>query len=80
MEYRENGARFQDYSLWEDRKNAPYDYARHGLIQHIISNRIVKSDNHILKVMSEYYERSIIFMLKYVDRLKNFKNYHWKNR
>lgn len=80
MEYRENGTRFYDHVLWEDRKNTPYDYERYGLVRHILSNKIAKSENHILKVMLTYYEKSIIFMLKYVDRLKNFKNYHWKNR
>lgn len=80
MQYRENGTRFYDHTLWEDRKNAPYDYERYGLVKHIMSSRITNTDNHMLKVMLEYYERSIVFLLKYVDRLKNFKNYHWNNR
>lgn len=80
MQYRENGTRYKDYCLWDDRKRAPYDYARHGLLKHIMSNKIVSSQNPILQFVLSYYEKSIIFLLKYVDRLKHFKNYHWKNR
>lgn len=80
MQYRENGTRYKNYYMWEDRKNTSYDYKKHGLIQHILSNKIVNTENTILKFILNYYEKSIFFMLNYVDRLKNFKNYHWKNR
>ena len=80
MQYRDNGVRYKDYCLWGDRKSAPYDYERYGILQHTMSSIIVNSKNPILKFVLNYYEKSIIFMLKYIDRLKNFKNYHWKNR
>lgn len=80
MEYRENGTRFRDYHLWEDRKHSSYDYERNGLVKYILSNKIVNSENPVLKFILNYYEKSIIFILKYIDNLKNFKNYHWKNR
>jgi hypothetical protein len=80
MEYRENGTKYKDYCLWGDRKISPYDYERHGLLKHIMSNKIVSSQNSILQFVLSYYEKSIIFLLKYIDRLKHFKNYHAKNR
>ena len=80
MQYRENGTRYKDYCMWENRKYAPYDYERNGLLQHILSNKIVATENEILKFVLKYYEKSIFFLLRYVDKLKNFKNYHWKNR
>ena len=80
MEYRENGTRYKYYKKWEVRKNAPYNYEDDGLIRHIMSNKIAYSENHILKVMRTAFEKSIVYVLKYVDRLRNFKNYHWKNR
>ena len=80
MQYRENGSKYKEYYLWEDRKNKPYDYEKHGLLQHIMSNVIVNSHNSILQFVLSYYEKSIVFLLKYVDRLKHFKNYHAKNR
>ena len=61
-------------------KNQEYDYKNKGLIQYIMSSKIVNSENHILRTILSYFEQSIIFLLKYVDRLKHFKNYHWKNR
>lgn len=80
MEYRENGTRYKNYKVWENRMYPAYDYESNGLVQHLMSNRIANTDNKILKVILSYFEGSIIFVLKYVDRLKHFKNYHWKNR
>ena len=80
MQYRDTEIRYKDYCLWEDRKYSPYDYKRHGLLKHIMSGRIVNSENQILQSVLKYYEYSLIFVMKYIDRLKNFKNYHWKNR
>lgn len=80
MEYRENGTRYKDYRVWQNRKYAPYDYENEGIVQHIMSNRIVDTDNQTLKILLAYFEQSIVYVLKYVDRLKHFKNYHWKNR
>lgn len=80
MEYRENGSRFKQYSLWESKKQDAYDYENKGLLKYILSNRIVNSENEILQKILKYYEYNIVFVLKYIDRLKHFKNYHWKNR
>ena len=80
MEYRDNGYRFRNYCEWESTKQTPYNYERNGLLQHILSRNIVLTENKVLKVILSYYEQSIIFLLKYVDRLKHFKNYHWKIR
>lgn len=80
MIYNENGYRYKEYHKWESTKQTPYNYAANGLLKHIMSHKIVESKNHILRVILTYYEKSIIFLLKYVDQLKHFKNYHWKNR
>lgn len=80
MEYRENGQRFYNYHKWESVKLNPYDYQKNGLIKHILSKKIVYTKNHILKTILIFYEQTIIFLLKYIDRLKHFKNYHWRNR
>lgn len=80
MEYRDNGTRYENYSEWDSLKNNLYDYKRKGLIRHLLSKTIINTNNDTLKIMLTYFEQSIIFVLKYVDRLKHFKNYHWKNR
>ena len=80
MTYNDNGNRYKHYQHWENVKNAPYDYERYGLLNKIMSNRIYNTTNEALQVILSYYERSLIFVMKYVDRLKHFKNPYWKNR
>lgn len=80
MEVRNNGTRFLEYYKWENVKHQPYDYARYGLLKHIMSPVIVNTTNPVLKVLLQYVESSLMFVMKYTDVLKNFKNIHWKNR
>lgn len=80
MTYNDNGNRYKHYQHWENVKNTPYDYERYGLLNKIMSNRIYNTTNEALKVILSYYEKSLIFVMKYVDRLKHFKNPYWKNR
>lgn len=80
MEIRQLGARYNKYYMWEDRKNTPYNYERNGLLNRILSPKITKTDNTVLKIVLQYYEKSLIFLMRYTDILKNFKNIHWKNR
>ena len=80
MEVRNNGTRFIEYRQWENTKNTPYDYAKDGLLKHIMSPAIVNTTNSILRYLLDYIESSLMFVMKYTDILKNFKNPHWKNR
>lgn len=80
MEVRSNGKRFNEYYKWEHRKYESYDYARNGLLNHIMSPIIVNTNNPALKIILQYVESSLMFVMKYIDILKNFKNIHWKNR
>ena len=80
MVYKTNGDRYKNYYKWEDVKNPAYNYEREGLLKHIMSKRIVETDNYVLRLMLDYYERSLVFLMRYVDELRNFKNIHWKNR
>lgn len=80
MIVRPNGERYKKYKLWEYTKQTPYDYENNGLMKHIISKPIANTDNPVLKIILKYYESSVIFVLKYIDILKHFKDVHWKNR
>ena len=80
MEVRSNGLRYKEYKKWEYKKHIPYDYATNGLLRNIMSPTIVNTTNPILKQLLNYVETSLIFVMKYIDILKNFKNPHWKNR
>ena len=75
-----NGTRYINYELWGNVKNKPYNYKRLGLLNKIMSHKILESNNKALKSILKYYEQSIIFLLNYTDELKHFKNPHWKNR
>jgi hypothetical protein len=80
MEIRNNATRFYNYDKWENVKHAPYNYAKNGLLNRIMSPIIVNTNNPLLQVILQFVESSMIFIMKYVDILKNFKNIHWKNR
>jgi hypothetical protein len=80
MEIRNNGTRFYNYDKWENIKHCPYNYVKHGLLTHIMSNQIANTTNPTLKIILQYVESSLFFVMKYTDILKNFKNIHWKNR
>lgn len=80
MEARNNGTRFINYDLWENTKHTSYNYAKHGLLKHIMSPVIVNTDNSVLKTILDYVETSLIFVMKYTDILNHFKNPHWRNR
>ena len=77
---RNNGTRFINYNLWEKVSGKSYDYAKNGLLKHIMSPSIVNTSNSMLKIVLDYVESSLVYVMKYVDILKNFKNIHWKNR
>lgn len=80
MEVRNNGTRFNEYYKWENTKYVPYDYSRDGLLTKLMSNKILQSTNPVLQIILQYVEASLIFVMKYTDILKNFKNIYWKNR
>ena len=80
MTQKPNGYRYRDYYLWESTKQTPYNYEREGLVKRLVSKPISQSENPILKLVLQIYETSVVFIFKYIDILKNFKNVHWKNR
>jgi hypothetical protein len=80
MEIRANASRFYNYDKWEDVKHASYNYTKNGLLKYIMSSSIVNTNNSLLQVILQFVESSMIFVMKYADILKNFKNIHWKNR
>ena len=74
------GTRYKNYKVYEAKLHQPYDYEKYGLMNKILSNKIIKTNNKTLKVILSFYEKSFVFVMKYIDRLKHFKNYNWVNR
>lgn len=80
MKIYENGHRFKNYDVFEQKLHQPYNYEKYGLIQHLVSHKIVESKNIPLQAILKFTDRSFVMLLKYIDQLKNFKVYTWKNR
>lgn len=80
MEIRTNGTRYSKYKYWNRTKNDSYDYESNGLLKHLMSRKIIESKNEVLQSILQFFEKSLIFLMRYTDRLKNFKNVHYKNR
>lgn len=80
MKVFENGHRWINNDLWEKKLNQPYDYQKNGLLNKLLSHTIVETKNPVTQIVLQYYEKSLIFLMQYIDILKNFKNYNWKNR
>ena len=80
MEIRTNGTRYSKYKYWNRTKNDSYDYESNGLLKHLMSRKIIESENEVLQSILQFFEKSLIFLMRYTDRLKNFKNVHYKNR
>ena len=77
---RTNGERYITYKKWSKTANLNYDYESSGILTNIMSKRIIDTTNPILQFILGIVEKSLVFVLKYVDELKNFKNFHYKNR
>lgn len=75
METHNNGHRYYNYCKWEDKKNQPYDYARNGLLKHLMSTTIIESKNSTLQYLLKYIENTFIIMMKNIERFKHFKDY-----
>ena len=80
MKTYENGHRFVNYDAFEQLLHQPYNYEKHGLIQHLVSHKITESKNIPLQAILRYVDRSFAMLLRYIDQLKKFKIYTWKNR
>jgi hypothetical protein len=80
MQVFDNGHRYNELSSFEKLKNNPYDYKNKGLIQHLMSPKIYNTKNPVLRYILKIYEQSIVYVLQYIDILKNYKNYTFYNR
>ena len=80
MKVYENRYRFINYDAFEQRLHQPYNYTKHGLLKHLMSHKITESKNKPLQAILSFVDRSFVQLLHYIDELKYFKNYLWKNR
>lgn len=86
MIQRSNGHRYINYDKWDVNYSVvvkKYDYAKNGLLKHIISHVIYDAavdengnykDNPFGNLL-KYMETSFVICMKFVERMQNFKNY-----
>ena len=77
MNIYKTGEKYKGYRTWETRLNTPYDYEKDGLMRHLLSHVILESNNTSLRMMISYIEEVYVKLMKFVERLKNFKNYSY---
>ena len=77
---RTNGDKYLTYFIWDKTKHESYKYNLYGILPKLMSSSIINTENVALKYILSFYDKTFIFLLKYIDELKNFKNFHWKNR
>ncbi len=75
-----NGTRYDYTENYDKALNKPYDYERNGLLQHMVSQRIVNTTNPITRFIYNVFEKELVFLLKYTEILANFKNPYYRNR
>lgn len=75
MKTHNNGHRYYNYCKWEKRMNQPYDYARNGLLKHLMSHDIIESKNSTLQYLLKYIENTFTIVMKSIERFQHFKDY-----
>lgn len=75
MIYRPNGFRYKELYHHENAKHIGYNYERYGLLNKILPKYITSTQNEFTRATLEYIEYQLVWLMRYVDKLKNFKAY-----
>jgi len=69
-----------NYCYMFDSKKQVHDWKHEGILPWTMSTAIMKTENEIVKYVLSIVENSVGFIMSYIDKLKNFKNYTQCNR
>ena len=64
---------------YEVSNNQAYDYERYGLLNKVLPKVIYETKNTSTKAVLRFVEYILVWLMKYVDDLKNFKNWNYKD-
>ncbi len=78
MEYRPIGTRYETLGRYDIIKHQPYNYGKKGLLKRVLPEVITNTKNKTTRLVLDFVEAVQVFLLRYVDELKQFKNTHWK--
>lgn len=77
MIYRPNGTRWKYIKKHQSIKHQPYDYAEEGLLCKLLPPNTYNTKNKTTKAVFDFVDDICIRLLKYVEILKNFKNWNY---
>lgn len=78
MEYRPLGTRYEHIGRYDIVKHKPYNYKKAGLLRSNMPAVITNTKNKTTRIVLDFVEAVQLFLISYVDELKQFKNPHWK--
>lgn len=79
MEIRPIGSRRRYIKNYEVSNNQAYDYERYGLLNKVLPKVICETKNTSTRTVLRFVEYILVWLMRYVDDLKNFKNWNYKD-
>jgi len=79
MEIRPIGSRRRYIKNYEVSNNQAYDYERYGLLNKVLPKVICETKNTSTRAVLRFVEYILVWLMRYVDNLKNFKNWNYKD-
>lgn len=79
MEIRPIGSRRRYIKNYEVSNNQAYDYERYGLLNKALPKVICETKNTSTRAVLRFVEYILVWLMRYVDDLKNFKNWNYKD-
>lgn len=77
-EYRPNGTRWKFIRLHGFAKHKPYDYANEGLLNKLLPEHVYNAKNTTTRAVFNFVEDICVRLLQYVDDLRHFKDWNWR--
>jgi len=79
MEIRPLGDRRKYIKEYEISNYKEYDYEKHGLLNKVLPKVIYNTKNTTTRAVLRFVEYILVWLMKYVDILKNFKNWNYRD-
>lgn len=77
MLYRESGTRCSYLKFFEHQLHLPYDYEEEGLMNKVLPPHVVAATAPTTQALIQFMDKLFTWLMKYVDELKQFKNYNY---
>lgn len=74
MEYRAPGTKYSNIHQHDIIKHQPFDYRKEGLLKQIMPKVIINTKNETTRLVLDFVEQVMLFLISYVDELKYFKD------